>query len=271
MRGLDLALASPHGVREWRLAAAGAAAGVSLLAVAATFLQTSSEWWRLLGRLRARRRPRRTQRAAGDCALVVVDIQKDFYSRNPAVLASFPELGSHVSDLLRLCRRAGVEVVHIREGSNPCDSAWYDFWQRLNPGRSSEADAAQPEEFAKECRGERVFVKYGYDGVGVNSGLEPYLRKRGFQQVLVCGLVTSCCVHMNAAGLFLRGYETYVIEDACGDRTPEMHRASLRRESRRSYAVVAISAVRDFLAGIGSGEGGDLLSAAWPNATQFEK
>jgi hypothetical protein len=29
-------------------------------------------------------------------------------------------------------------------------------------------------------------------------------------------LVTSCCVHLNAAGLFLRGFEVYVVEDCCG-------------------------------------------------------
>ena len=174
------------------------------------------------------------------CAVVVVDMQVDFFSKNAAVSSAFPDLPQRMRSFLGLCRAAApdVEVVHLREGSNARASPWYAFWQELNPGCDSAADPARPEPCAREVGGERVFVKLGYDGVGVDSGLEGYLRARGVSTVLVCGLVTSCCVHMNAAGLFLRGYRTFCVEDACGDRTQAMHTESLRREARRSYGVV---------------------------------
>merc|ERR1712137_1248370 len=107
---------------------------------------------------------------------------------------------ANVSELVRLCRQAGIEVSHLREGSNPVDSPFYAFWQRLNPGKSSVANPSAVEPFAANLDPEKVFVKYCYDGVGVDSGLEGYLKRMGVSKVLVCGLLTSCCVHMNAAG-----------------------------------------------------------------------
>ena len=212
--------------------------------------------------------------------LIVVDMQLDFYSRNAVVSKSFPELPTRISNLITACRNSGlVEVVHLREGSNSNDSPWYNFWQQLNPGCDSSADPTLPEPCAREKNNEKVFIKYGYDGVGVNSGLVDYVNSRSRQNgqpmnILMCGLVTSCCVHMNAAGLFLRGYPTFVVSDACGDRTERMHLESLRRESRRSYAVIDINNVITLLdAEVTDGKAfaDSLVSVCWPNKTQIEK
>ena len=160
--------------------------------------------------------------------VVVVDVQVDFY--NAPVQAAFPELPANVGTLLATARKAGIEVVHLREGSNLAESPWYQYWLRMNPGKDSCADATAPCPFAAEVGAEQVFTKYGYDGTGDQSGLCDYLKRRKKRSVLVCGLVTSCCVHLNAAGLFLRGWESYVIDDCSGDRTKEMHDTTLAGE-----------------------------------------
>ena len=212
--------------------------------------------------------------------LIVVDMQLDFYSRNEVVSAAFPYLPNRISNLIATCRNSGlVEVVHLREGSNSTDSPWYSFWQQLNPGCDSSADPNLPEDCAADIFHERIFIKYGYDGVGVNSGLVDYINSRSRQNgqpmnVLMCGLVTSCCIHMNAAGLFLRGYPTFVVSDCCGDRTVRMHIETLQREARRSYAVVEMNDVKQLLdAEVSDSEvvRDTLVSVCWPNKTQVEK
>jgi len=198
--------------------------------------------------------------------VLVVDVQRDFY--NEPVRAAFPDLPEKVSGLLEAARVAGVEVVHLREGSCSKRSPWYQFWLKMNPGKDSSADPAAPCAFAAELPGERVFTKYGYDGTGDYSGLTQYLLSAGKRAVLVCGLVTTCCVHLNASGLFLRGFHSYVVGDCCGDRTMPLHVASLRRENRRSYCVVDTAAVRVLLA---NGPSFNLVTRAAANVTQFEK
>lgn len=73
---------------------------------------------------------------------------------------------------------------------------------------------------------------------------------------------------MNAAGLFLRGFEVFVVPEACGDRTEKMSRESLQRESRRSYGVLPIASALQLL---DDPAAVDPFKASWPNATQFEK
>ena len=74
----------------------------------------------------------------------------------------------------------------------------------MNPGKNGSADPSQPEDFAATQGDEKLFIKYGYDGI--YSGMSSYLRNQGISKVLVVGLVTSCCVHLNAYGLFDRGF-----------------------------------------------------------------
>lgn len=47
------------------------------------------------------------------------------------------------------------------------------------------------------------------------TGLEGYLRERGFRRLFVAGLATDFCVNWTAVDAANAGFETYVIEDAC--------------------------------------------------------
>jgi nicotinamidase/pyrazinamidase len=46
------------------------------------------------------------------------------------------------------------------------------------------------------------------------TGLDGWLRERGFKRVFLCGLATDYCVAWSAEDAIRLGYETYVIEDA---------------------------------------------------------
>lgn len=47
------------------------------------------------------------------------------------------------------------------------------------------------------------------------TGLEGYLRERGFRRLFVAGLATDFCVNWTAVDAAAAGFETYVVEDAC--------------------------------------------------------
>jgi nicotinamidase/pyrazinamidase len=47
------------------------------------------------------------------------------------------------------------------------------------------------------------------------TGLEGYLRERGFKRLFIAGLATDFCVNWTALDASAAGFETYVIEDAC--------------------------------------------------------
>ncbi|ELR17452.1 isochorismatase family superfamily protein [Acanthamoeba castellanii str. Neff] len=155
--------------------------------------------------------------------LLLIDVQRAFFSDIPPIGAAFPDFRHNVERLLGLCRsdEVGIEVVHVRAVYNPEVSAWTAYWHALNPDKKTVV-TEEPEDFTRELPGEKVLHKNNFDGF-LNAELDKYLKEKGKTLVVCCGLITSCCVLFTTSGAFMRGYKTVVVEDCCGDRTVEKH------------------------------------------------
>jgi nicotinamidase-related amidase len=82
------------------------------------------------------------------------------------------------------------------------------------------------EDARKDGKGETVF-KNSYDAF-VNTDLEERLRSMGAERVVVCGVMTDCCCDTSARGAFNRGFETWLVSDACGTSSKEQHERGLK-------------------------------------------
>eukprot|EP01098_Paradermamoeba_levis_P009090 TRINITY_DN3769_c0_g1_i2.p1 TRINITY_DN3769_c0_g1~~TRINITY_DN3769_c0_g1_i2.p1 ORF type:complete len:218 (-),score=52.79 TRINITY_DN3769_c0_g1_i2:180-782(-) len=156
-------------------------------------------------------------------ALILIDIQKDFWSSIPVVQQSFPGFDDRVAKLLSIARKEGIEVIHVRAeySTDLSISPWAEYWAELNPEKKTKV-VETPEEFSKEIEGEVVVLKNSFDAF-LNTSLDSILKSKSKKNLIFCGLVTSCCVLLSTSGAFLRGYRTVVVKDACGDRTVEKH------------------------------------------------
>jgi maleamate amidohydrolase len=168
-------------------------------------------------------------------ALLVIDIQKNFWTENALVKSAFPDFPMKTSKLLSLCRDPKSEVsliVHIRAVyAEEKGSAWMPYFRVLNPDKTDSA-WNEAEEFATECTNaaggpkEITVEKPTFDGF-FNTNLENILKEADIKQVFSCGLITSACVQHTVHGAFARGFCPIVFEDCCGDRTVERHNAAL--------------------------------------------
>lgn len=61
-----------------------------------------------------------------------------------------------------------------------------------------------------------------------NRQLHHILTAAGIERVIVCGVMTDCCVDTTARGTFNRGFETWVVSDACGSANKRQHEAALK-------------------------------------------
>ncbi|KAJ9667341.1 hypothetical protein H2201_002542 [Coniosporium apollinis] len=64
--------------------------------------------------------------------------------------------------------------------------------------------------------------------VSAPSQLEELLRARKVTKVVVCGVMTDCCCDTTARSAFNRGFETWLVSDACGSANRKQHEAGLR-------------------------------------------
>lgn len=154
-------------------------------------------------------------------ALIVVDVQRDWYSRDARISAAFPQIASTIPQLLQNCRETGMPVVHVRAKYDVTSATHVPFFKMLNPEKRADV-SLEPEDWAKEEDGESVIHKPTFDAF-FQTEMDELLKGMGVRRVYLCGLVTSACVLNTAFGAFRHGYEVVLVTDACADRTRAQH------------------------------------------------
>lgn len=191
-------------------------------------------------------RPSDFQFRPAACALVIIDMQRDFLE--PGGFGS--SLGNDVGllrraiepnvHLLTAWRKAGLMVIHTREGHRPDLSD-------LPPAKHARGGAGlrigDPGPMGRvliqgepghdiipelaPARGEVVIDKPG-KGAFYNTGLAELVREQGITQLVVTGVTTEVCVHTTVREANDRGLECLVVGDCCASYFPEFHDTGLR-------------------------------------------
>jgi nicotinamidase-related amidase len=181
-----------------------------------------------------------------ETAVVIIDMQRDFLERG-----GFGEsLGNDVSllkravepckALLSLARKAGLLVIHTREGHRPdLSDAPRAKVERGAPSmrigaqgpmgrilvRGEAGHDIVPELYP--IPGEPIIDKPG-KGAFYATDLGSILQHRGIRTLIVCGVTTEVCVHTTVREANDRGYKCVVPGDCCGSYFPEFHEVGLR-------------------------------------------
>src|SRR4029079_19491253 len=137
-------------------------------------------------------------------ALVIVDIQNDYFpgGRNP--LEGPEQAAAHARALLDGLRASGEPLVHIQHVWDAPDA---EYLQPGTPGFEIN-DAVRPAD------GETVIRKAKPKSF-LDPPLEKHLRDRGVDSLVVCGMMTSMCVDATVRAAADLGFATTVVPDAC--------------------------------------------------------
>ena len=195
-------------------------------------------------------------------ALLIIDMQRDFLKPGGFGAA----LGNDVSrlkaavepcaDVLAAARRAGVLVIHTREGHRPdLTDAPPIKVERGDPSlrigapgpmgrilvRGEPGHDIIPELYP--AAGEPVIDKPG-KGAFYQTDLELMLRNRGIETLLVCGVTTEVCVNTTVREANDRGFRCIVLADCCASYFPEFHDMGLKMIKAQGgiFGSVSVSA-----------------------------
>lgn len=70
--------------------------------------------------------------------------------------------------------------------------------------------------------------------------LNAYLVKQGVDTLIYCGVSTSGCVRASVVDGFSNGYQTFVVDEACFDRSQFAHAANLFDMNAKYAAVISL-------------------------------
>jgi nicotinamidase-related amidase len=201
-------------------------------------------------------------------ALVIIDMQRDFLEPGGFGAA----LGNDVSRLktavgpctqvLDAARRAGLLVIHTREGHRPdLSDAPLIKVARGDPAlrigamgpmgrilvRGEPGHDIIPELYP--AAGEPVIDKPG-KGAFYQTDLELMLRNRGVETLLVCGVTTEVCVNTTVREANDRGFRCVVLADCCASYFPEFHDMGLRMIKAQGGIFGSVSASAPVIAAL---------------------
>jgi len=146
-----------------------------------------------------------------------------------------------VSCLLGHFRTAEAPIVHVMQEDLPHLSPWMSWWDHLHPeesGKKSSLGVPIPLDCARALAEEPVLIKNGFDGFHATK-LHEILQQQGVDTLVIIGLITRACVLNTLMSAFNHGYRILLVEDACADRDPLVHKQIM--ETYNGYNCVVLN------------------------------
>lgn len=140
-------------------------------------------------------------------ALVLVDIQNDYFPGGANALWRQEEAAGKARSVLELFRGRGLPVVHVRHVNVRAGATFF------LPGTAG----AEIHESVQPVGGEAVVVK-NYPDSFLKTTLQETLEGLGAERLVVCGMMSHMCIDTTVRSAAARGYGVIVPHDACTTR-----------------------------------------------------
>ncbi|HEX6265745.1 MAG TPA: cysteine hydrolase family protein [Burkholderiales bacterium] len=142
-----------------------------------------------------------------DSALVVIDIQNDYFPGGAMELEGAEAAGAKAGEAIRAFRGRGLPVIHVRHLSVRPGSTFFI------PGTRG----AEIHDLVKPAPNESV-VEKNFPNSFRATGLKEILEKQGIKNLAVAGMMTHMCVDATVRHAADLGYRITLLGDACATR-----------------------------------------------------
>jgi nicotinamidase-related amidase len=193
----------------------------------------------------------------GKTALVIIDMQyldghRDYgfgtvaKERGFDLSYRFNEIDKiipNIQQVMRSCRAAGIEVIHVRIAGYTHDfrDAPEAMRRRRMPPRFDTKEAQILDELAPV--GDEIVLSKTTTSAFTSTTIDFILHTMGIQNLFVCGIVTGGCVGLTAKDADDRGYHVIVSGDCCAANSQEAHDAALREMNDNRMRVKSTAEV----------------------------
>jgi nicotinamidase-related amidase len=140
-------------------------------------------------------------------ALLIVDIQNDYFPGGAMENVGATEAGQHAAQLLEAFRRKSLPVIHIQHISKRPGATFF------LPGTAR----AEIHESVVPDKGETLFQKY-FPSAFRETPLLEHLRKERITRLAIVGMMTHMCIDTTTRAAADLGFSCLLAQDACATR-----------------------------------------------------
>ncbi len=159
-----------------------------------------------------------------DCALMVIDMQKHFCTKEGRMWVPGAEFLVERLDRLVKVFRAQDRPVFFTRHIDACDKD--NLMLRWWGDALDEDDPLSEILDVFNARESDTIKKTQYDAF-LNTNLEQRLKEKNIKQIVISGVLTNVCCESTARTAFMRGYEVYFCTDGTATYEKEMHEGTL--------------------------------------------
>ena len=165
-------------------------------------------------------------------ALLLIDIQNDYFPGGKMELVGSVQAAAESARLLAAFRKQGCPVYHIRHLSSWPGATFF------LPGTAG----AEIYPAVAPLAGEPVITKR-FPNSFRETGLEERLRDDGVEELVICGMMSHMCVDATVRAAFDLGFSCIVIHDACATRDLTFDRLTVPAAQVHASFMAALGAV----------------------------
>ena len=180
-------------------------------------------------------------------ALLLVDIQNDYFPGGKMELEGSPEASEKANRILSLFRLRNMPLVHIQHISARPDASFF----------ISGTEGVEIHVNVKPVSGELVIKKH-YPNSFRDTSLLEHLRRNNIDHVAITGMMTHMCIDATTRAAFDHGFQCTVLHDACATRDLTFGSEIVPARQVHAAFLAALGAVYakivstdEFIAGLG--------------------
>jgi nicotinamidase-related amidase len=163
-------------------------------------------------------------------ALILIDIQNDYFENGANALVGPEVAGENARRVLESFRKDKLPVIHIQHLS-------------VRPGSTffiPNTVGADIHSLAKPLDTEKVIVKH-FPNSFRETGLGDYLTSLNISELVICGMMTHMCVDATTRAAKDLGYTCTLIGDACATKDLEINGQKVAAKDVHNSFLAALS------------------------------
>lgn len=162
-------------------------------------------------------------------ALLIIDIQNDYFPGGAMELVGSIKAGAQAERLLQVFRQKSLPVIHVQHIATRPDATFF----------LPDTKGAQIHECVAPVEGETLFQK-NYPNSFRETPLLEHLRQQQITQLVIVGMMTHMCIDTTTRAAADLGFQCRLAHDACATRSLSFGNATISAEQVQTAFLAAI-------------------------------